>query len=86
MKIAQVILAIFMFYIIHFVGKKRRSNMTQYNAGKINGKKSELNDPSLIKNPRNKQPDFNLPRTTLNRLRTGHGRVGHFMHKWGHYS
>jgi len=48
--------------------------------------KSELSNSSLIKNPINKQPGFNLPRriwTTLNRLRTGHGRVGYFMHKWG---
>lgn len=55
--------------------------------------KSELSNSSLIiKNPTNKQPGFNLPRriwATLNRLRTGHGRVGYFMHKWpemGHYS
>jgi len=37
-------------------------------------------------NPTIKQPGFDLKRNTwvtLNRIRTGHGRSGHMMYKWG---
>jgi len=40
----------------------------------------------LVTNPTIKQPGFDLERSTwvtLNRIRTGHGRSGHMMYKWG---
>jgi hypothetical protein len=40
----------------------------------------------LIMDPTVRQPGFDLPRrqwTTLNRIRTGHGRCGDLLHKWG---
>jgi len=39
----------------------------------------------LITHPTDRQPEFELTRkiwTTLNRIRTGHGRSGHMMFKW----
>jgi len=40
----------------------------------------------LVINLTIKQPGFDLERNTwvtLNRIRTGHGRSGHMMYKWG---
>jgi hypothetical protein len=41
---------------------------------------------NLINNPTEGVPGSDLPRrdwVALNRLRTGHGRTGHMLHKWG---
>ena len=40
----------------------------------------------LVQDPTMRQPGFDLPRklwASLNRIRTGHGRCGHLLHKWG---
>lgn len=45
---------------------------------------SKLDVQKYLKEPTDKPPGHNLPRkewTTLNRIRTGHGRFGYLMHK-----
>lgn len=47
---------------------------------------SNPDSANLIIDPSHKPPGFNLPRrtwTTLNRIRTGHGRCQYMKHKWG---
>ncbi|VVC45998.1 Hypothetical protein CINCED_3A018144 [Cinara cedri] len=68
---------------------KLAQKLINYN---LNSKWTEewrLNNPdkfNLIEQPTERVPGFQLPRkewVTLNRLRTGHGKTGNMLHKWG---